>query len=229
MNLIRDLINDRQSEKSALLSPDPFFSLRRVKSVNLKAVKSISMLLIIISITLSFFMLSAKKNEVEALPFGLNNNYLEIAATNKKFSSIVPVPIETIQTSQEKGDKRVVALLAVLNRYGSPMANVSVARAFISSAEKYGFGDKWFLLPAIAGIESGFGRIIPYHGSKSSFNAWGWGGPGAWVYFKSWEDAIDRISRGLAKGYGLQNLTPERMMATYCPPCAKELDTCTVL
>lgn len=186
--------------------------------------KLIAPVLLICVIISTFFIYSAQDSQVEAAPFGLGNDYEQIIALNEKAAKIVPLPVDTIGMTQNGGDKRVVALLIFLQKYHSPMASFPIAKAFVESADKNGFGDKWYLLPAISGMESGFGKVIPYSGKTSSYNGWGWSGgskKSRWSYFASWEDAARRISAGVAKGYGLQNLTPERMMASYCPPCAK--------
>lgn len=183
----------------------------------------LSLAILVSTIITSTFFYTYNSRPAEAIEFGLGNNYEEVIAMNERFSGNVPLSISSITTSNISGDERVVALLIFLTKYNSPMATPSVAKAFVDSADKYGFGDKWHLLPAIAGIESGFGRLIPYHGNKSSYNAWGWSGGskyGRWSYFESWEDAINQISKGIANGYKNTNFEPEKMMATYCPPCA---------
>ncbi len=200
----------------------------RDQSTTVKAQKSRKLikrtgflLMICCVIASSFLVMSAKNHKAEAATFGLGNDYNKILELNGRLSNSVPVSIEKISMSHTDGDKRVIALLIFLQKYKSPMASPSVAKAFVDSADKYGFGDRWALLPAISGIESGFGKITPYKHNQLSYNAWGWGGPGNWVYFNSWEDSADRISKGIAKGYGATNLNPERMMASYCPPCSK--------
>jgi len=169
------------------------------------------------------YIMYGKTQKATASPFGLGNDYAHIISINEQALEIMPVSIESISIDQTKGDARVIALLTFLKKRGSPMATFSIAKAFVDSADKYGFSDKWYLLPAIAGIESSFGRFIPYDGNKPSYNAWGWSGGSAksrWSFFASWEDAADKVSRGIAKGYGSTNLDPNRMMASYCPPCA---------
>src|SRR3989344_3025827 len=69
-------------------------------------------------------------------------------------------------------------------------------RAFVSSADKYNLD--WRLVVSISGLESGFGIHIP----ENSYNGWGWGIYGNNVlYFKSWEDGIETISKGLRERY----------------------------
>jgi len=214
-NLIEDKVNPAilqeirqklESKKSAKFGFKFFFSI---------------LLILIVLSSLVYF--TSIEQKAEAVQFGLGNDYNEIVELNSSIASNVPFSIEPITTSEAKGDKRVVALLIFFEKYKSPMAKTSIAKAFVEGADKNGFGDKWYLLPAISGIESGFGKIIPYHGNTSSYNAWGWSGGskyGRWSYFSSWEDAALQVSAGIAKGYARTNLIPEKMMASYCPPCA---------
>lgn len=186
--------------------------------------KKFTTVLMLISVVGTYCIYIGSQNKTEALPFGLDNDYLEIVDMNRKFANTVPIPLESIETANQGGDKRVLALHTFLKKYNSPMSDINIAKAFVEEAEKNGFGNKWWLLPAIAGMESGFGKAIPIIGGKSSFNAWGWSGGcnkvSRWSCFESWEDAITKISRGMAKGYGVQNLEPNQIMARYCPPCA---------
>jgi hypothetical protein len=190
-----------------------------------KRIRSIvtSLIVLALLVSLSTIVYYNRSEKAEAIGFGLGNNYEEVIALNQSLAGNVPLSLTNISTSNMAGDKRVVALLIFLEKYKSPMAQPSVARTFVESADKYGFGDKWYLLPAISGIESAFGRLIPYYRNISSYNAWGWSGGskyGRWSYFASWEDAVDQVSRGIAEGYSDTNFDPEKMMARYCPPCA---------
>ncbi|MEA3357583.1 MAG: hypothetical protein U9Q67_04055 [Patescibacteria group bacterium] len=109
-------------------------------------------------------------------------------------------------------DTRVISMHHFLVDYHSPMA--PYAETFVVVADEVGLD--WRLVAGISGVESGFGRIIPYN----SYNAWGWrGGPGGnFSNFGSWEEAIDYITRRLAVGYGTE-LDVFGMESTYCPPC----------
>lgn len=190
---------------------------KRVRSI------AISLALLIFFTLSSIFISYNRSNKVEAIEFGLGNNYEEVIALNQSLGGNVPISLTNISTANLAGDKRVVALLIFLEKYKSPMAQPSVAKKFVESADKYGFGDKWYLLPAISGIESAFGRLIPSYRDISSYNAWGWSGGskyGRWSYFASWEDAVEQVSRGIAEIYSDTNFDPEKMMARYCPPCA---------
>ena len=91
-------------------------------------------------------------------------------------------------------DYRVRILKDYLNQYNSPLASYSAV--FIRNADDYDID--WRLVAAISGIESTFGHQIPYN----TYNAWGWGIYGDnMLYFKSWEDGIETISKGLRENY----------------------------
>ncbi len=106
-------------------------------------------------------------------------------------------------------DKRAIKLKKFLESYGSPLAEY--AENFIESADKYGLD--WKLVPAIAGVESTFGKNIP----AGSFNAYGWAN-GAF-YFESWEQSIDLVSETLKEKYIDRGLdTPYKMGPVYAPP-----------
>ncbi len=94
-----------------------------------------------------------------------------------------------------KGENsRVKILESFLNKYSSPLA--SYAKDFIDNADFYGLD--WRLVASISGVESTFGKQIPYN----SYNAWGWGIYGNNViYFSSWEEGIETVSRGLRENY----------------------------
>lgn len=100
----------------------------------------------------------------------------------------------------KKLDGRAVILAEYLSRFNSPLQYH--AQDFIEASDAYGLD--WKMLPAIAGVESTFGKRIP-----GGYNAWGWGVYGTQaIYFKSWRDGIFTIAAGLRKNYlnkGLQD------------------------
>ena len=65
------------------------------------------------------------------------------------------------------------------------------------------------LSPAISTIESGKGAVC-----AASHNAWGWGGPGGWRSWGSWEEAIEGHVSGLANN-GYASMGAEEC-ARYC-------------
>ncbi len=93
----------------------------------------------------------------------------------------------TVNTS----DMRTKALEQVFEKYHSPLA--SYAGSYVSIADKYDID--WKLLPAIAGLESSFGKAQ----LAGSYNSYGWGG--GRIYFDSVEDGIDTVLNGLKTRY----------------------------
>ena len=109
-------------------------------------------------------------------------------------------------------DERFILLNSYLNSKNSPLAAVS--GDFIEVADRYDLD--WRLLPAIAGLESSFGkRLWP-----GSFNPFGWGG--GYIVFKDWEDGFDKVAKGLKENYIRKGLTtPETIGKVYAPPNPK--------
>ncbi len=97
-------------------------------------------------------------------------------------------------------DTRALILKEYLSLKDSPMQNN--AQDFIEAADKHGVD--WKLVPAIAGVESTFGKQVPggTNPQNSSFNAYGWGVYGTQaIYFKSWRDGIYTLNQGLKENY----------------------------
>ena len=91
-------------------------------------------------------------------------------------------------------DDRAQILEGFLLQYDSPLA--PYAGDFIKYADEYDLD--WRLVASIAGLESTFGKRIPYQ----SYNGWGWGVYGDNVInFDSWTDGIETISHGLRTRY----------------------------
>lgn len=83
-----------------------------------------------------------------------------------------------------------------LDRYlgskASPIAGNG--RALLRAGAKYDIDPR--LIVAIAGAESFFGVV-----TCAPYNAWGWGCPSGPYRFRSWEEGIDTVARGLRTGY----------------------------
>lgn len=91
-------------------------------------------------------------------------------------------------------DYRATVLKSYLEQYNSPLAGN--AADFVKYADMYDLD--WRFVAAIAGLESTFGKRIPYN----SYNAWGYGIYGTNVrYFESWEDGIQTVSKDLREKY----------------------------
>ncbi len=119
--------------------------------------------------------------------------------------------------TEGRDDPRAAQIERYLLLRNSPMA--SAAKTFVEVADKCPMD--WALLPAIAGKESSFGRIIPYN----SYNAFGWAvytGQNHGAVFSSWDDAIRRVGDGLCENYIKKGrTTPEQIEVLYTPISAQ--------
>jgi len=134
---------------------------------------------------------------------------------------IVPKPVQAqekltmagssgvLKSADIQPDMRVQKLEAFLAKYNSPLT--AYAQDFITLADQYQID--WKLVPAITGVESTFGKQIPYN----SYNAYGWANGN--YAFKSWEDSITIVTKTLREKYfnrGLDN--PCKIGPVYAPP-----------
>ena len=106
-------------------------------------------------------------------------------------------------------DTRVDTLEKFLEKYNSPLAPYS--EVFIETADKYELD--WRLIPAITGVESTFGKRIPYE----SFNAYGWAN--GEYRFTSWEESIEIVGKALRTKYEDKGAVSINQIARrYAPP-----------
>ncbi len=130
----------------------------------------------------------------------------------KPISQATPIPEEQlIGEEQKQNDKqvKVLRLQKFLKSHNSPMTDNS--QDFIDASEQYNLD--WKLVPAIAGVESTFGKNL----IEGSYNAYGWGG--GRIRFDSWRDGIYTIAKGLAEKYIARGLiTPFQIQPVYAPP-----------
>lgn len=116
----------------------------------------------------------------------------------------------TNQNQQIRPDHRVKKLQVYLESFHSPLA--PYARVFVEKADQYEIPD-WSLVPAIAGVESTFGKHIPYN----SYNAYGWANGN--FDFESWEDSIDIVTQTLKEKYYDKGAnTVFKIARIYAPP-----------
>ncbi len=111
---------------------------------------------------------------------------------------------------QPKADTRAFKLRTYLESHQSPLA--PYAPLFIKKADEYQLPD-WKLVPAIAGVESTFGKAIP----TDSYNAYGWANGN--FAFKNWEESIDIVTKTLKTNYLDKGAdTIEKIARIYAPP-----------
>ncbi|MBI2049543.1 glucosaminidase domain-containing protein [Candidatus Roizmanbacteria bacterium] len=99
-----------------------------------------------------------------------------------------------LKPNTNSDDNRAKILREFLEQYNSPL--VPYAENFVEYADKFSLD--WKLVAAISGVESTFGKQIPYN----SYNGWGWGIYGDNIIrFASWDEGIRTVSQGLRENY----------------------------
>ncbi|HTK03191.1 MAG TPA: hypothetical protein VL401_00245 [Alphaproteobacteria bacterium] len=114
-----------------------------------------------------------------------------------------------VNSEETEFDFRVSNLKNFLEKHNSPL--VEYADEFVNSADTYGIDYR--LVPAISGVESTFGKHIPY----KSYNAYGWAN--GEYKFTSWENSIDHVSKTLKLKYidrGAPSIA--KIARRYAPP-----------
>jgi len=102
-----------------------------------------------------------------------------------------------------------LAMHRTLARYNSPLTQE--VDSFLVACMSYGID--CYLLPAISGVESTFGRFY----LPGTHNPFGWGG--GYMYFDSWQDCFLAVAKGLRENYIDQGLTSVEMIGpVYAPP-----------
>lgn len=138
----------------------------------------------------------------------MNKKWLILIFSTLIFLPLFNKPVEgnLVAKSDERGeivrkklDNKAQILSAYLASYDSPLEYH--AQDFVDAAKEYNLD--WKMLPAIAGVESTFGRFIP-----GGYNAYGWGVYGNQaIYFKSWKEGIFTVAKGLRENYFNRGLT----------------------
>jgi len=105
-------------------------------------------------------------------------------------SAIISYKIKLQEKNKDFFYKKL-SIKNIFDKYNSPLS--SSVDSFINSCIKYDFN--CYLLPAIAGLESTFGRFI----LPNSYNPFGWGG--GYIIFKNWDEAIESVASGLYYNY----------------------------
>ena len=118
---------------------------------------------------------------------------LQLFHTQVGADAVVKSQVAETEIVSKKLDRQAQVLQAYLAKFDSPLQYS--AQDFVDAANMYKLD--WKMLPAIAGVESTFGKQIP-----GGFNAYGWGVYGTQaIYFDSWKDGIFTVAQGLRENY----------------------------
>lgn len=110
------------------------------------------------------------------------------AQLNSQYIALQP-PIYL--ASEDKNILQKQAITNILTRRNSPL--VAEVDTFMQVCQEYELN--CYLLPSIAGVESGFARAY----KPGTYNPFGWGG--GLIYFESWTDGITTVGRSLRTRY----------------------------
>lgn len=135
------------------------------------------------------------------------SNYSQINSQKEESSPNIEARKPTfIAKITAKKDDRAQILKKFLKSRNSPMTED--AEKLVAIADKYNLN--WKLLPAIAGVESQYGQVIPL----GSYNPYGWNN-GA-TYFKDWSQATEVVASGIRTRYlPSGEVTPYKIGPTY--------------
>ena len=139
--------------------------------------------------------------------------FVAILAKADSVSAGVNVAGSSAQLKRNVGTKqfdyRKTKLENYLAGHNSPITPYSLS--FIKYSDKYNID--WRLVPAISGVESTFGKRIPFN----SYNAYGWAN--GKYQFTSWDDSIFVVSKALREKYYDRGATNIAQIARrYAPP-----------
>jgi hypothetical protein len=131
-------------------------------------------------------------------------------ATSSAHASEVAQASASVKIEVAETDPRIVQLTEFLEFHRSPLA--THAATFVKTADLYELPD-WRLVPAISGVESGFGTHIPFN----SYNAYGWAN-GTYA-FENWDQSIELVTKTLKEKYINRGRdTVEKIAPVYAPP-----------
>lgn len=139
------------------------------------------------------------------------NSVLSQGQNAKIAFAALPAASGSLKTTINAQDARLASVRVFFQRYNPAL--IPYAINIVESADKYGLDYR--LLPAIGMQESNLCKKFP----KNSYNCWGFGIYGTKVTrFDNYKDAIETVSKTLAKKYKAIGLeTPEQIMTKYTP------------
>ncbi len=125
------------------------------------------------------------------------------ASTKSSAQSAILAGLQIQKPENMAVDNRAKILQKYLESYNSPLA--PHAATFVKEADKHDLD--WKIVPAITGVESYYGQMIPPY----SNNGWGYGVYGGNVRrFATWDEGIEVVTKALREEYmdkrGAQNV-----------------------
>ena len=136
--------------------------------------------------------------------------------TKYSIYSSKPLTIKTTTASIYSRDSRAQKINAVYKIYNCPLEGMGDVMVY--EADKNNI--PWWLVAAISFQESGCGKKTPKTNGVESYNAWGWGVYGDYVFsFDNWVRGIETVSKYLSDKFYSQGVTDTcEIMKIYTPP-----------
>lgn len=136
--------------------------------------------------------------------------------TKYSIYSSKPLTIKTTTASIYSKDSRAQKINSVYRIYNCPLEGMGDVMVY--EADKNNI--PWWLVAAISFQESGCGKKTPKTNGVESYNAWGWGVYGDYVFsFDNWVRGIETVSKYLSDKFYSKGITDTcEIMKTYTPP-----------
>ena len=136
--------------------------------------------------------------------------------TKYSIYSSKPLTIKTTTASIYSRDSRAQKINAVYKIYNCPLEGMGDVMVY--EADKNNI--PWWVVAAISFQESGCGKKTPKANGIESYNAWGWGVYGDYVFsFDNWVRGIETVSKYLSDKFYSKGINDTcEIMKIYTPP-----------
>lgn len=168
----------------------------------------------LISLTLSFKLLTVYRNTREFHPLLAHQMRVSLSKSGYQFYASLPEVLGSFTASITKGDARGEIIRQFLTTHESPLT--PYADFIVATSDEYQIDFR--LITAISMCESNVGKKMP----SGSHNAWGfqiYTGQDSGAHFTNWEEAITVMAQYLQSRYYDQGLIdPVDIGPIYAPP-----------
>lgn len=177
----------------------------------LKSVSLVFVFLILTPITLGVSMFSLLTVSETPVTTEVAANLIRQPKSGVQVYASLPLTQPSFSATATASDARGAILKQYLTIYDSPL--IPYSQKIVEIADKYGVDYR--LTTAIAQQESNLCKRIP----PGSHNCWGWGITSvSTLYFDSYEQGIDEVTRGLKQNYIDKGyVSIEDIMGKYTP------------
>lgn len=127
-----------------------------------------------------------------------------------------PLTLQPSTNTINSSDSRAQRINGVFKIYNCPLEGLG--DVIVYEADKNDI--PWWLVAAVSFQESGCGKKTPKPGGAESYNAWGWGVYGGYVFsFDNWVRGIETVSKYFGDKFFSKGIADTcEIMKTYTPP-----------